>query len=616
MAVHRMKIYTKYIDLIKENIKQREYRLFDEFRQNIKIGDTLLLISNEDREQFAKVVVNGIQVYKNWEEALKKFWMKDFGLTNTTFEVLLKECQGYYSDELVKKYGIVVFDISPIKPILVDSRVLLDTNMIIYRESHRRTSFTVATLYNMFDKIKVTKLIHPRTIEEIEKYHDEELRDSMLTKIISYQPIIPNTGRDEFFESVVSKYRQDYNSEIDNNILYQVYSGVADFLVTNDKTIIKKAQDLYLTDRVFAPDNMLKLIEQEYPKLISYDMLSVQLKKFGQIDITNEFFESLKEDYENFEQWFIKKNNEDAYVFEEDGKIIGFLYLKIEDINENYYDIEPVLTPKKRLKIGTFKIIRSGFRLSERFLKIIFDNALKSDVDEIYVTLFEDKRQEVIMLKEFMMQWGFLKHGYKKSTNELVLTKEMKIYNKKENPKFNFPLYKSKPNYFILPIDSEYHTDLFPDSILKNENMSLYKENLAHRYSLEKIYVCSAYNIKARPGDLILIYRSGDRYPRRYSSVISGMAILQNIVNPKSLEEYLNLCKNKSVFDEESLKMFYNKNKWRKVVQLLYLKPFNNKIILQELYDLNIIEKNKGPRPFHQLGENIFQKLINKSEEK
>jgi len=31
----------------------------------------------------------------------------------------------------------------------------------------------------------------------------------------------------------------------------------------------------------------------------------------------------------------------------------------------------------------------NGFRLGERFLKIIFDNALKQKVEEIYVTIFE-----------------------------------------------------------------------------------------------------------------------------------------------------------------------------------------------------------------------------------
>jgi hypothetical protein len=39
------------------------------------------------------------------------------------------------------------------------------------------------------------------------------------------------------------------------------------------------------------------------------------------------------------------------------------------------YDITPIFEMKRRLKIGTFKVNSTGFRLGERFLKIIFDTA-------------------------------------------------------------------------------------------------------------------------------------------------------------------------------------------------------------------------------------------------
>ena len=88
------------------------------------------------------------------------------------------------------------------------------------------------------------------------------------------------------------------------------------------------------------------------------------------------------------------------------------------------------------------------------------------------------------------------------------------IYN--ESPKFNYPLLKDEINYFFLPIYPKYHTDLFPDMILKNENMHLYEENKAHRYALEKIYLSGAFDIEAKPGDIVLIYRMGERYPKPF----------------------------------------------------------------------------------------------------
>ena len=68
------------------------------------------------------------------------------------------------------------------------------------------------------------------------------------------------------------------------------------------------------------------------------------------------------------------------------GKVLGFLYLKTEGVDENYSDIVPPFKPMRRLKVGTFKVESTGFRLGERFVKIIFDNALQRNVDEIYVT--------------------------------------------------------------------------------------------------------------------------------------------------------------------------------------------------------------------------------------
>jgi hypothetical protein len=68
---------------------------------------------------------------------------------------------------------------------------------------------------------------------------------------------------------------------------------------------------------------------------------------------------------------------------------------------------------KKRLKTATFKVISNGVRLGERFLKIIFDNALANKVDEIYVTIF-DKRDDQKRLIDLLNNWGFKYWGNKK----------------------------------------------------------------------------------------------------------------------------------------------------------------------------------------------------------
>ncbi|MDR3256771.1 MAG: hypothetical protein LBT18_03910 [Endomicrobium sp.] len=57
--------------------------------------------------------------------------------------------------------------------------------------------------------------------------------------------------------------------------------------------------------------------------------------------------------------------------------------------------------------IGTFKTLSTGFRLGERFIKIIFDNAIQNRVDGIYVTMFEN-RKDLQRLSDLYIQWDFL----------------------------------------------------------------------------------------------------------------------------------------------------------------------------------------------------------------
>ena len=414
---------------------------------------------------------------------------------------------------------------------------------------------------------------------------------------------------DEYFIQTISRYSQDPNGLIDNMLLREIYDNNVKFLLTDDNLMLRKAEDLYIRDRVITSSELLKYFESSNPKNVEYKMLAVKLKDFSEIDLNSSFFDTLREDYEGikFDNWFKKKakQKEKAYVFEDEEGLKGFLYLKLEDETEDYSHISPILLPNKRLKIGTFKIERTGFRLGERFLKIIFDNARKLNVNEVYVTLFEDKRDGVKHLKTIMEEWGFVKYGLNIKNGETILVKSLTNYNDKQTPKFNFPLIKSNTNKFILPILPQYHTDLFPDLILKNENMHLYEENKAHRYALEKIYLSGAFEITAKPGDLILIYRNGERYPKKYSSVITGVAIVQSIVKTKTIQDCLDLCKNRSIFTEEEIKK--NHTRYPTVVKLLDYMSFKNNITLNQLYQNKIIAENSGPRPFTKINNEQFK---------
>jgi hypothetical protein len=124
---------------------------------------------------------------------------------------------------------------------------------------------------------------------------------------------------------------------------------------------------------------------------------NLRLTKFTDVNLNDPFFDSLKNQYKEFSDWFTKKANEFVYVVDDEniGGIRGFLYLKIEE--GKIGDVDPPLKPARRLKVGTLKIVAHGTKLGERVIKKIFDHAIQERVEEIYVTVF-DTHESLIKL--------------------------------------------------------------------------------------------------------------------------------------------------------------------------------------------------------------------------
>ena len=197
-------------------------------------------------------------------------------------------------------------------------------------------------------------------------------------------------------------------------MLAEVAADRVDILITEDRGIHRKAARLGLAGRVFTIDAFLEKVTAENPTLADYKVLSVKKVLFGDVE-SRRIRSSTRSatDYPGFDKWFNRKADETAYVCtSEAGEIVAFLYLKREGADEDYSDIEPPFKRAQRMKIGTFKVISNGYKLGERFLKIVFDNALRYNVSAIYVTIFRrtvDQYRLIRMLED----WGFVHHGTK-----------------------------------------------------------------------------------------------------------------------------------------------------------------------------------------------------------
>ena len=208
-------------------------------------------------------------------------------------------------------------------------RVLLDTNIIIHREISKAIRDDIGILFRWLDNLHYDKYIHPLTVEEINKYRDKAVRRSFNVKLASYnvlKTIAPWSG-----PIVEVSEREDTNDNdlTDSRLLNEVVQDRVDSFITEDKKIRRKAGLLGIAHRIFTIDAFLEKVTAENPQLADYRVLSVKKEFFGNINVGNDFFDSFREDYAGFNQWFNRKSDEIAYISQLDNRISAFLYLKL-----------------------------------------------------------------------------------------------------------------------------------------------------------------------------------------------------------------------------------------------------------------------------------------------
>ena len=499
-------------------------------------------------------------------------------------------------------------------------RALLDTNIIIHRETSRIIYENIGTLFQWLDKLQYIKNVHPITIVELKRHSDNEVVRTMGIKLHSYQVLKTTAPFHEEVEKVSKNIDTTENDKNDTLLLNELFCSRVDLLITEDKKIHKKAVELGISDKVFRIDSFIEKAISENPNLVDYKTLSVKKEHFGNIDINDPFFDSFREDYIGFDNWFNKKSEDISYVCSYAGAINAFLFIKKEGENENYSDITPQFTPQNRLKIGTFKVAANGFKLGERFLKIIFDNAFKQKVDEIYVTIF-DKRSEQERLIILLEEWGFSYHGIKSSKNgdEKVYMKDFRRGEpiRLDSPKLTYPFISKESDVYIVPIYQLYHTELFPDSYLRTESPINYVENKPHRNALSKVYISRSHERDLKSGDRIVFYRTGDPGNAMHTGVITTVGIVESVISViKDEATFLSLCRKRSVFTDEELKKHWNHNPRNRpfIVNFLYAFSYPKRANLKWLNENGIIPNILDmPRGFRKITQQDFINIANYS---
>ena len=494
-------------------------------------------------------------------------------------------------------------------------RILLDTNILIHREAATVVREDIGKLFYCLDKLNCEKCVHPASLKEIEKHGDAQVRRTFQTKLEAYR-ILKTTAP---ASSVVQAVGRSDRSENDRNgtlLVNELHANRVDALISEDRVLHAKALTLGIADRAFTIDSFLEKSIAENPDLVDYSVLAVKKVLFGQVDLASSFFDTFRDDYggELFDRWFNRKADEPAYVCYEGESLVAFLYLKAEGRDEYYGDIEPSFTPKRRVKIGTFKVELNGYKLGERFLKIMFDNAVRQKAEEVYVTIFP-KRSGQQRLVKILEDFGFQKHGVKNSSYgvEDVYVRDMTPRFEKEDPKRTFPYVSRLSRVFLVPIYPEYHTDLLPDSILRTESPADFVEQEPHRNAIQKVYVGRSLNRDLQRGDVIVFYRTGGFH----RSVVTTLGIVEGVYrNIRDEAHFISLCRKRSVFSDEELRGQWNYRRDNRpfIVGFLYAYSFPRRPNLRELIENGVIRDHESaPRGFERITTEQFEKILSLS---
>lgn len=485
--------------------------------------------------------------------------------------------------------------------------ILLDTNMIIYREGEKKLSQNIQLLSRLLlDSTQYKLCIHPLSKKELLGYKDEEKRETILSKINVY-PILENTpyASEEFCNKCGKNKGQ--NNYIDNCMIYAVYKNCVSYLLTNDQGIHKKAKKLFLSKKVLTIEEGIELLSKDKMEVYTNTPVFIQEKYLYTIDTDNDFFDSLRKDYKDFDIWLNKKKqtHSKAYVtyLDNDQKKIGaFLMLKNEDESEQYEDFEKKFKPGKRIKISTFKVIDNGKGIGEAFIKLIIDRALKLNIDEIYVTAFEKQERLTTLFAEY----GFVFYTRKKTKGGHNDVELENVYLKNLFKGITeYPvIYYLNQQVYLIPIQPEFSKRLFYDAF-EYHQISLFDLNGASTCSnvIKKVYISKARIKGIHKDDILLFYFSNEKQELAVVGVVDEVFKANEI---DTYENFQRIVKRRTVYETSYLKEAYEKGYL--IILFEYFLDLQEHVSLDKAVSEGLIKG--APQSIQKMEKEKFKKLV------
>lgn len=496
---------------------------------------------------------------------------------------------------------------------------LIDTNVIIGLEDNHAVQPAFAALLSTASRHKVDVMVHEAARDDIQRDKDANRRKISLSKLEKFQLLRKVRGLQ--VNDLILRYGPlpRPNDVVDATLLDAIERGAADFLVTEDRGLHERARRASsdLGRRVLFVADAVALLRTTYEP-IATPVRYVEELSANEIKLTDELFDSLREDYALFDSWWREKcvrERRTCWAVFDDG-LAGLIVRK----DESRAETDATIKADKILKICTFKVRpeKRGIKLGELLLKKAFWFAQANKYDLAYVTTYPAQAALIDLLEYY----GFI-HTRTKEDGELVYEKQFSRdpllaingLSDFECDRLNYPRFITRPNTraFGVPIQEGYHDTLYPD--LKNpiqpdlfEITGTTARPRRPGNTIRKVYLCRAQSNLGPSGSLLFFYKGKSNDSP--SQALTSVGIFEEMSAAASTKELMQLTGGRSVYSESELNDWQATDKRTvKVINYLLAGYIDPPISLDELRALGIIKRHP-PQSIFEISRSQLNSLL------
>jgi L-amino acid N-acyltransferase YncA len=403
---------------------------------------------------------------------------------------------------------------------------------------------SVAHLIGLIEEGRHQIYVHPASLAELDRDGDEErrrMRRALLKKYLTLEappPIPPE------FEAIFRRVDDGTPGSADSALLASVAGDAVDFLVTEDQRLLKRARRAGFEARVVTAAEAAAAIEGLF-RFFPHPPPAVERLPCHALASNDSFFDSLRRDYPEFDEWMAKcrREHRSAWVIHDEGdKIAGLCIVK---------DAKSLRGGHLRMKICTFKIDERyrGLRYGELLLKAVFDYAGKNKFTSAYVTVFPRHEE----LRALFEAFGFENQETRTTRGEVVMIKRLQYsaeeYESIEALEFNVrfgprALSLRGVGLFVVPVLPGFHARLFPEA----ENQGdLFPGRYPFGNGIRKAYVCNSPTQRLVPGSVLLFYRS------REARGITCAGVVEQVLRGRDPDRIASFVGTRTVFSYEEI---------------------------------------------------------------